>query len=76
MLKNSAVTISEWSRQGPEMAHVCALITIAMQLTCVVDKEIVCTDNYYLAQLLNVPSCERVFSHKDSAGFFAIRQQP
>jgi len=47
------------------MPHVCALITIAMQLTCVVDKEILCTDNEYLAQLLNVPSCERVFSHQD-----------
>ena len=52
-------------RQGPEMPHVCALITIAMQLTCVVDKEILCTDNGSLAQLLNVPSCERVFSHQD-----------
>jgi len=42
----------------------CALITIAMQLTCVVDKEILCTDNAYLAQLVNVPSCERVLSHQ------------
>jgi hypothetical protein len=24
------------------MPHMCALITIAMQLTCVVDKEIIC----------------------------------
>ena len=40
------------------MPHVCALITIAMQLTCVVDKEIICTDNESLAQLLNVHSCE------------------
>jgi hypothetical protein len=47
------------------MPHVCALITIAMQLTCVVDKKILCTDNDSLAQLLNVPSCERVFSHQD-----------
>jgi hypothetical protein len=45
------------------MLHICALITIAMQLTCVIDKEIRCTDNQSLAQLLNVPSCERVFSH-------------
>jgi hypothetical protein len=45
----------------------CALI-IAMQLTCIVDKEIVCTDNEYLAQLMNVPSCERAFSHQDGAG--------
>jgi hypothetical protein len=41
------------------MPHVRALITIAMQLTCVVDKEILCTDNGSMAQLLNVPSCER-----------------
>jgi hypothetical protein len=40
------------------MPHICALITIAMQLTCIVDKEILCTDNQSLAQLLNVPSCE------------------
>jgi hypothetical protein len=46
------------------MLHICALITIAMQLTCVVDKEIRCTDNQSLAQLLNVPSCEREFSHQ------------
>ena len=39
------------------MAHMCALITIAMQLTCVVDKEIVCTNNEYLAQLLVVCVC-------------------
>jgi len=50
-----------------KMFHMCALITIAMQLTCVADKEILCTDNAYLAQLLNVPSCERVFSHQDGA---------
>jgi hypothetical protein len=55
------------------MPHVCALITIAMQLTCVVDKEILCTDNESMAQLLNVPSCERVFSHQDLAGCSAIR---
>jgi hypothetical protein len=54
------------------MAHVCVLI-IAMQLTCIVDKEIVCTENEYLAQLLSVPSCERVFSHQDGAG--VSRQQ-
>jgi len=53
------------------MPHMCALITIAMQLTCVVDKEILCTDNEYLAQLLNVPSCERVFSaNQDRSGCF------
>jgi hypothetical protein len=33
----------------------CALITIAMQLTCV-DKEIHCLDNESLVRLLNVPS--------------------
>jgi hypothetical protein len=49
------------------MPHMCALITIAMQLTCVVDKEILCPNNESLAQLLNVPSCERVFSHQDRA---------
>jgi hypothetical protein len=37
------------------MPHMCALITITMQLTCVVDKEILCTDNEYLTQFLNVP---------------------
>ena len=47
------------------MPHMCALITITMQLTCVVDKEILCTDNEYLTQFLNVPPCERVFSHQD-----------
>jgi hypothetical protein len=52
------------------MPQICALITIAMQLTCVVDKEITCTDNEYLTQLLNVPSCARVFSHQDRAGCF------
>ncbi len=50
------------------MPHLCALITIAMQLTCVVDKEIVCTDNQSVAQLLNVPSCERVFFHQGGGG--------
>jgi hypothetical protein len=57
------------------MPHMCALITIAMQLTCVVDKEILCTDNEYLAQLLNVPSCERVFSHQDGADVSPTQQQ-
>jgi hypothetical protein len=47
------------------MPYVCALITISVQLTCVVDKEILCTDNESLAQLLNVPFCERVFSHQN-----------
>ena len=47
------------------MPHMCELITIAMQSTCVVDKEIVCTNNESLAQLLNVASCERAFSHQD-----------
>ena len=32
------------------MPHMCALITIAMQLTCVMDKEILCTDNEFMAQ--------------------------
>jgi hypothetical protein len=48
----------------------CAFI-IAMQLTCVVNKEILCTDNEYLAQLSNVPSCERVFSRKDGSDISA-----
>jgi hypothetical protein len=47
------------------MLHTCALI-IAMQSTCVLDKEILCTDNEFLGQLMNVPSCERVFSHQDA----------
>ena len=57
------------------MPHMCALI-IAMQLTCVVDKEILCTDNEYLAQLLNVPSCERVFSRQDGADVSVTRNAP
>jgi hypothetical protein len=55
--------------------YMCALITIAMQLTCVVDKEIHCTDNAYLAQLLNVPSCERVFCHQDRADVSSTQQR-
>jgi hypothetical protein len=58
------------------MPHVCALITIAMQLTCVVDKEILCTDNQSLAQLLNVPSCERAFSDQDAPDVFAGEERP
>ena len=57
------------------MAHMCALITIAMQLTCVVDEEILCTNNESLAQLLNVPSCERVFSHQDRADVAPTQQR-
>jgi hypothetical protein len=57
------------------MPHVCALITIAMQLTCAVDKEILCTDNDYLAQLLNVPSCERVFSDQGRADVAPAQQR-
>jgi len=49
------------------MPHICALITIAMQLTCVVDKEIICTDNESLAQLLGVRSCERVVHSSNNA---------
>ena len=59
-------------RKGPKMPQICALITVAMQLTCLVDKEIICTDNESLAQLLNVPSCERVVSHQDRADASAI----
>jgi len=58
------------------MPHVCALITIAMQLTCVVDKEILCTNNEYLTQLLSVPSCERVFSHQSGAEQRLLNFQP
>jgi hypothetical protein len=59
------------------MPHVvCALITIAMQLTCVVDKEIRCTDNESLAQLLNVPFCERVFSHQGGADVSSANARP
>jgi len=57
------------------MLHLCALITIAMQLTCVVDHEIVCTDNEYLAQSLNVPACERVFSHQDARDVSPIQKR-
>lgn len=51
----------------------CALITIAMQLTCVVDDHIVCTDNGYLAQLLDVPTCERVLSPREDADALAAQ---
>jgi hypothetical protein len=47
------------------MPQICALITIAMQLICFVDKEVICTDNESLAQSLSVPSCERAVSHQD-----------
>jgi hypothetical protein len=57
------------------MPHVCALITIAMQLTCVVDKEIICTDNESLAQLLSVRSYERVVSHQDPQMLQSFIQQ-
>src|SRR5262249_56208419 len=43
------------------------LITIAMQLICFVDKEVICTDNESLMQLLSVPSCEPVVSRQDRA---------
>jgi hypothetical protein len=46
-----------------------------MQLTCVLDKEILCTDNEFLAQSLNVPSCERVFSHQDAPDVTPIRER-
>jgi hypothetical protein len=57
------------------MPSMCALITIAMQLTCVVDKEIVCTDSESLAQLLNVSSGERVFSHLGGANVSPTQQR-
>jgi hypothetical protein len=57
------------------MPHMCALITIAMQLTCAIDKEILCTDNEYLAQILNVPSCERVFSDQGRADVAPTQQR-
>jgi len=41
-----------------------------MQLTCVVDKEIICTDKGSLAQLLNVPSCERAYQDRANASSF------
>jgi hypothetical protein len=46
-----------------------------MQLTCVFDKEIICTDNESLAQLLSVPSCKRVVSHQDPQMLSVIHQQ-
>ena len=55
------------------MPHLCAAI-LAMQLTCVVDKEIVCTDNYSLAQLLSVPSCED-FLLSSPRGFVFLKKQ-
>jgi hypothetical protein len=53
----------------------CALITIAMQLTCIVDKEILCTDNQSLSQLLNAPSCEQMFSHQDAPDVFSVEER-
>jgi hypothetical protein len=54
--------------------QVCALITIAMQLTCVVDKEILCTDNETLAQFLNVPTCNAF--RGDPRSFIAFPRDP
>ena len=47
----------------------CALITVAMQLTCLLDNQIACTDNEYLAQMLDVRSCERMLSNRDFSAF-------
>ena len=57
------------------MPHVCALITIAMQLTCVVDKEMICTDNEALVQLLSVRSCESAVSRQDPQMLQSFIQQ-
>jgi len=46
-----------------------------MQLTCVGDKEIICTDNESLAELLSVSSCERVVFHQDRANPSSLVQQ-
>jgi len=40
----------------------CTTITIAMQLTCVANNHIVCSDNDYLASLLHIPICEQPLS--------------
>ena len=56
---------AESRRKRPKMPQICALITIAMQLICFVNNEVICTDNESLMQLLSVPSCERVVSHQD-----------
>ena len=57
------------------MPHLCVLITIAMQLTCVVDKEIICTDNESLAQLLSVRSCDSAVSRQDPQMLQSFIQQ-
>jgi hypothetical protein len=36
----------------------CVLITLALQLTCMFENKLACTDNQSLAQLLYVPSCQ------------------
>jgi hypothetical protein len=68
MPKNTALTTKQ------NVSYVCVDHN-AMQLTCVVDKEIHCTDNAYLAQLLHVPSCERVFSYQDRADVSSAQQR-
>jgi hypothetical protein len=57
------------------MPHLCVLITIVMQLTCVVDKEIICTNNESLAQLLSVRSCEGAVSRQDPQMLQSFIQQ-
>jgi hypothetical protein len=63
------------SRKGPKMPQICALVTIAMQLICFVDKEVICTDNESLMQLLSVPSCEGVVSRQDRADASSFVQE-
>jgi hypothetical protein len=62
-------------RKGPKMPQICALITIAMQLICFGDKEVICTDNESLMQLLRVPSCGRVVSRQDRADASSFVQE-
>ena len=57
------------------MPQICALITIAMQLICFIDKEVICTDNESLMQLLSVPSCECVVSRQDQADASSFVQE-
>jgi hypothetical protein len=46
-----------------------------MQLTCVVDKEMICTDNEALVQLLSVRSCESAVSRQDPQMLQSFIQQ-
>jgi hypothetical protein len=52
----------------------CMLITVAMQLTCALENQVVCTDNESLAQELYVPSCQVLMLDRGPRG--SARETP